>query len=249
MEIENFKNSLKRLKKCDMFWDEMKPNETGRLCQKCDKTIIDFSKKSFKEIALKMSETNESICGFYLPEQLTEIKRSKNNIPLSIGLTTLIASTSIANSKNKEVEKYCTEKVYYENIKNEQIIEESKIINDSISISGRIEYFDSITQKNLTDSYSNVIIKGTKIGISTNEFGTFKIKYLPTLENEKIELIITALGFTQQTIEIKLGDKKDIDLGLILLKQNELISFYVTTVTKKRNFFGRLIRKITKPFR
>jgi hypothetical protein len=41
-----------------MYWDEMN-YEIGRLCQKCDKIIIDF-KTSFSEIAFKMSE-NQSI--------------------------------------------------------------------------------------------------------------------------------------------------------------------------------------------
>ena len=249
MENENFKNSLKRLKKCDMYWDEMKPNANGRLCQKCDKTIVDFSNMSFTEIALKMSETSQSTCGFYLPEQLEEIRRSKNNIPLSIGLTTLIATTSLANSEKKELEKHITLNDSKNKMHNEHYIEHHKIINDSILISGRIEYYDSISKKKLTDSYANVFIKGTKIGAGTNEYGTFKIKYLPNIKNEKIQLIITALGFRQQTIEIKFDDKNNINLGIILLKENELISFYVTTVTKKRNLFGRLIRKITKPFR
>ena len=245
MEIENFKNSLKRLQKCDMYWDEMKPNLTGRLCQKCDKTIIDFSKMSFSEIAFKMSESNQSTCGFYLPEQLAEIKRAKNNIPLSIGLTTLIATTTLANSEKKESKNLIT--INESQNKNIENIPQGRIINDSIIISGKIEYYDTISKKKLTDSYANVYIKGTKIGIGTNENGTFKIKYLPIIENEKLELIISALGYVQQTIAIKLDDRKDIDLGLILLKESELISFYVTT--KKRNFFGKLISKITKPFK
>ena len=66
-----------------------------------------------------MSETKETTCGFYLTEQLAEIKRTKNNIPLSFGLTTLIAATSIANSKNKEVEKFCLDKVYNSKQKDE----------------------------------------------------------------------------------------------------------------------------------
>ena len=114
MELENFKNSLKRLNKCDQSWDEMKPNKRGRLCQKCDKTIIDFSKMSFTEIAFKMSETNEATCGFYLPEQIDRIKQSRNNIPLSIGLTALIASTSLANSEKKETEKHFSIQDYQE---------------------------------------------------------------------------------------------------------------------------------------
>jgi CarboxypepD_reg-like domain len=246
MEIENFKNSLKKLQKCDMYWDEMKPNKNGRLCQKCDKTIIDFSNMSFTEIALKMSETNKSTCGLYLPQQLAEIKRYKNNIPLSIGFTTLIATTSLADSEKKDVGKHITFKQTQNKWKNKFNLEQDNIINDTILISGTIQYYDSLSKKNLTDSYANIFIKGTKIGVGINEDGLFKIKYLPNIENEKIQLIASAVGFEQQTIEIIFDGKKNIDLGLILLKESELISYYVT---KKRNFFGRLIRKITKPFR
>jgi hypothetical protein len=194
MELENFKNSLKKLNKYNQFWDEMKPNETGRLCQKCDKTIIDFSKMSFTEIAFKMSETNEATCGFYLPEQINEIKKSRNNIPLSIGLTTLIASTSLANSEKKENEKYFSNQDFQEKLANELNIKQNKIIKDSILLSGRIEYYDSISKKNLTDSYFYIVIKGTKIGAGTNENGNFKIKYLPNLENDKFILSIGGIG-------------------------------------------------------
>lgn len=251
MEIENFKNSLKRLRNCNMYWDEMQPNEKGRLCQKCNKTIIDFSKMSFTEIAFKMSETNESTCGYYLPEQIEEIKQSKNNITLSFGLTTLIATTSFANSENEAnniIEKYSSNRIYNDNENNEKYTKQNKIINDSILISGRIEYYDSISKKNLTDSYAYVIIKGTKSGTSTNENGDFQIKYLPSLENEKLILSIGAIGFEQKEIEIS-TEHKITNLGVIILvkREAELSEFIVTA--KKRSFIGRIFRKITKPFR
>ena len=248
MEIENFKNSLKRLKKCDMYWDEMNPKENGRLCQKCDKIIIDFSKMSFLEIAFTMSETNESTCGFYLPEQLAEIRRTKNYIPLSIGLTTLIATTSFANSESTEIEKHFAKKNYNEIDKNVKIAEQNEIINDSIIISGRIEYYDSISKMNLTDSYAYVVIKGTKIGTAANENGYFTIKYLPNLENEKLILTIGGIGFEQKEIEISI-ENKNTDLGVIILTKREAeLSEFIITV-KKRSLTGRLWRKITKPFR
>jgi hypothetical protein len=248
MEIENFKKSLKRLKKCDMLWDEMKPNEFGRLCQKCDKTIIDFSKMSFTEIALKMSETKEPTCGFYLPEQIEQINRPKINLPVSIGLTTLIATTSFANSKHteKEFTHMC------ENFKKDRILEnnseEVKKTNDSIIISGKIEYYSEITNKIQTDSYAYIVIKGTKNGVASDENGNFEIKYLPVLKNEKLILIIGGIGFEQQEIEIN-TDNKIIDLGTISLKESKL-NFSEFIVTGKRiSFFGRVWRKITKPFR
>ncbi|WP_081603529.1 carboxypeptidase-like regulatory domain-containing protein [Flavobacterium sp. WG21] len=251
MELENFKNSLKRLKKCDMYWDEMQPNEIGRLCQRCNKTIIDFSKMSFTDIAFKMAETNESTCGFYLPEQLAKIKQSKKNIPLSVGLTTLMATTSLANSENKEnkeIEKYCLNKVYNDKEKNEECTEQVKIGHDSILISGKVEYYDSIAKKNLTDAYAYIIIKGTKTGTVTNENGDFQMKYLPGLENEKIILSIGAIGFEQKEIEIS-TESKSTDLGVIVLvgREAKLTEFIVTR--KRISFAGRIWRKITKPFR
>lgn len=247
MELDNFKNSLKRLKKCDMYWNEMEPNEIGRLCQKCDKSIIDFSKMSFSEIAFKMSETNLSTCGYYLPEQLLEIKRSKKNIPLTIGLTTLIASTSVANSANKEIEKHYSNKVSDYNEKSAEITRKFEITNDSISINGKVEYYDSISKTNLTDAYVYVIIKGTKTGTTTNENGDFKIKYLPSVENEKITLLFGGIEFKKKEIEISTNDKV-IDLGVLILEKEQMIltSFYVT---KKRSFVGKIIRKITRQFK
>jgi hypothetical protein len=251
MELENFKNSLKRLKKCNMYWDEMLPNKKGRLCQKCNKTIIDFSKMSFSEIALKMSETNESTCGYYLPEQIAEVRRLKNNIPLSLGLTSLIATTSFANSEhneNNKIENYSSIKIINDTENNQDYSRQNGIINDSILLSGKIEYYDSISKRNLTDSYAYVIIKGTEFGTSSNENGNFQIKYLPTIENEKIILLIGSIGFEQKEIEI---NSKNIttDLGVILLvkRESELSEFIVTA--KKRSFIGRIFRKITKPFR
>ncbi|KUJ60992.1 hypothetical protein AR687_14795 [Flavobacteriaceae bacterium CRH] len=249
MESENFRNSLKRLNKCDQFWDEMQPNEKGRLCQKCDKTIIDFSKMSFAEIAIKMSETNNATCGFYLPEQISEIKTSKISLPLSIGITTLIASTSLANSDTKEAEKHFSNQANQEKLLSELKIQPNNTIKDSILLRGRIEYYDSISKKNLTDSYAYVVIKETKIGCGTAENGDFKIKYLPNSENDKIILSIVAIGFERKEIEIKLESNIDLDLGVILLEKSDqkLTEFWITT--RRRNFMGRVWQKIIAPFR
>jgi hypothetical protein len=248
MEIENFKKSLKRLKKCDMLWDEMKPNEFGRLCQKCDKTIIDFSKMSFTEIALKMSETKEPTCGFYLPEQIEQINRPKINLPVSIGLTTLIATTSFANSEHTEKEWTHLSESFIKDSIFEHNSEEVKQINDSITISGKIEYYNELTNQTLTDSYAYVVIKGTKIGTASDEKGNFKIKHLPISENEKITLTIGGVGFEQQEIEINTVNKI-IDLGVISLIEKELEFTEFIVTGKRMNFFGRVWRKITSPFR
>jgi carboxypeptidase-like protein len=248
-EIENFKNSLKKLNRCDQLWNEMKPNNGGRLCGKCDKIIIDFSKMSFTEIAFKMSESNQATCGFYLPEQIDHIKKSGSNLPLSIGLTTLIASTSLANSEKKQTEISLSNHDFGKKNINELNSIQNEIVKDSILLSGRVEYYDSISKKKLTDSYAYIVIKGTKNGVLANEDGSFRMKYLPNLENEKLILSIGGIGFNKKEIEIKIENNNDIDLGVIVLEKaaEELTAFWVTS--KRRSFIGRLWQKATAPLR
>jgi len=64
------KINLTGLKKCDQLWDEMMPNECGRLCQKCNKTIIDFRKLSDEEMTKIHLFKTEPICGIYRSDQL-----------------------------------------------------------------------------------------------------------------------------------------------------------------------------------
>ncbi|MDX2360401.1 MAG: hypothetical protein QNK23_06320 [Crocinitomicaceae bacterium] len=62
--------SIPKPKYCGQDWLEMKPAEGGRICSKCEKTIVDFSKKKWKEIELIQQESNNTVCGMYSNKQL-----------------------------------------------------------------------------------------------------------------------------------------------------------------------------------
>ena len=65
----NNKINLSRLKKCDQVWDEMEETDCGRLCQQCNKTIIDFRPLSDEEVARIHMFKTEAVCGVYRPDQ------------------------------------------------------------------------------------------------------------------------------------------------------------------------------------
>ncbi|HEY0610170.1 MAG TPA: hypothetical protein VGD35_10955, partial [Chitinophaga sp.] len=92
MELEDFKHSLKRLQKCDQIWDEMKPVDGGRHCQKCSKRIVDFSRMTYTEMALFRSEQAGPTCGFYLPEQLPQYNYRAETLPTVVGFTALLSA-------------------------------------------------------------------------------------------------------------------------------------------------------------
>lgn len=251
MELENFKYNLSRLKKCNQYWDEMKPITGGRLCNKCEKKIVDFSDMSFTEIAFYMSESKEPVCGFYLPEQLEQIKSNKTKLPLAIGLTTLLTTSTVSKAENNysRTEQNVVEKESLQHLETETSRTGDNYLTDTVYFIGNIQRFDSTKQMNMPVSFASVIIKGTKTGVSAMENGSFKLPYLPAHDICKIYLVVMSVGLETREIEVNYSGQKQIDLGTITLTayERELSEFWVTT--KKRSALGRLWQKITKPFK
>ncbi|MGV3631311.1 MAG: hypothetical protein ACO1O6_08895 [Bacteroidota bacterium] len=59
-------------KPCHESWSEMLPEEQGRFCLKCTKTVVDFSVKSKEEITSFLKEATGKVCGRFAPGQLYE---------------------------------------------------------------------------------------------------------------------------------------------------------------------------------
>jgi|GEM_PF-5667175 len=70
---------------CHEDWNKMSPQEQGRFCDKCCKTVVDFSNKSPLEVQeILLSRANEKMCGRFKTDQLR--KPVRLNIPFqSIG--------------------------------------------------------------------------------------------------------------------------------------------------------------------
>ena len=251
MELDNFKYNLSRLKKCDQYWDEMNAIVGGRLCGKCDKKIVDFSNMTFTDIAFFMAESKEPVCGFYLPKQIEQTKTAKSKLPLAIGLTTLLTTSTISKAEKvyEQTEQNASEINSMQNRTIETPLAKEINIVDTVYLVGNIQSFDTTKKMNIPVSYATVIIKGSKTGVLTMDNGDFKLRYLPTVDSGKIYLVISSVGLETKEIEINYTGQNKIELGTITLDKykGEITEFWVTT--KKRSKLSKFWRKLTKPFR
>ncbi len=72
LTMKNYKLSIP--KPCHENWGAMTPNEKGKFCKSCAKTVVDFTKKTPKEILEYLSERkNEKVCGHFYRKQLDSI--------------------------------------------------------------------------------------------------------------------------------------------------------------------------------
>ncbi|MEY5049339.1 MAG: hypothetical protein RLZZ175_2698 [Bacteroidota bacterium] len=58
-------------KPCHADWDKMSPNEQGKFCSLCDKTVVDFTQMNEKEIKnYFIQKTDERVCGHFRASQV-----------------------------------------------------------------------------------------------------------------------------------------------------------------------------------
>lgn len=248
MDIENFKHNLKSLKKCNQYWDEMKPIPGGRLCAKCDKKIVDFSGKTYSEIALIMAESQEPVCGFYLPEQLPQLQRN-TKLPIAIGMSALMTSTSVSAQPPvllNRIESNISANESASHVDTPNYTAQDKL-NDSVLIKGVVKYLDAATQETGPVPYAAVLIKGTNLSVTCNEHGAFELNYLPTAESDSINIRIASVGLMSTEVAINFVDSSVYDLGEITLNRydGELIEFYVIA---QRPWYERLWYTMKRPF-
>lgn len=55
---------------CPERWGDMQPNQQGRFCAQCQKTVVDYTALSDQELVRRLSKTTEASCGRFRDEQL-----------------------------------------------------------------------------------------------------------------------------------------------------------------------------------
>ncbi len=58
---------------CPENWDEMKPKEQGRFCDRCCKTVMDFTSKTTEEILDVLKSAKEKVCGRISADKLQPV--------------------------------------------------------------------------------------------------------------------------------------------------------------------------------
>lgn len=74
---------------CHANWDQMKPEEKGRFCESCSKTVVDFSSMSdFSIVSYLESNKHQSVCGRFGQDQLdkTYLLPKQNHSPFQFDL-------------------------------------------------------------------------------------------------------------------------------------------------------------------
>ena len=188
---------------CTEDWNKMTPEDKGRHCTVCEKTVIDFTNK-IDETIVKLHEIEGEICGRYkktqLNRELSYSRKEKNSYLtyLATGLFTLFSVTSqdVFAQGNPKIIKVDTVKTPRVNNKLATSILPTKLIKGLV--------YD---ESKMPLPGVNIIIKGTTTGTQTDFDGNFNLR-----TNKGDVLVFSYVGM--KTKEITISDFKKLDIAL-----------------------------------
>lgn len=158
---------------CHEDWNKMTPNDQGRHCLACHKTVVDFTQKTDEQI-IKTLKTEGQLCGRFKNQQLNReivLSRKEKNNYLSWVASGLFAFMAISHQDSyaqgapKTVQ---TDTTMHPEVKGKIA---TSVLNEKL-ISGTV----TTLSDGLPLPGASVIIKGTARGQQTDFDGKFKIK-------------------------------------------------------------------------
>ena len=151
-------------KPCHENWEAMTPEDKGRFCSVCTKTVFDFTKASDKEIIEHLNK-DATTCGRFVSSQLNRdlITSKKKSSYWIIATATLFSFLGIGSQTAYSQVKQDTIQTDKKNLNQGSI----KTVKNPITITG-------IVSDDLGPMYgANIVIKESTIGTSTDFDGKY----------------------------------------------------------------------------
>jgi len=198
---------------CTENWDNMTPNERGRHCASCDKTVIDFSLFTDKQLVEFFTKATDKICGRLNPMQLNRqlvYTEPKNYFlyKLLFGTAFTIGLAGSANGNYNYNNKPLLENSVPANSHNNNQ-EENKPVeisgDDSSFVKGKLADFDTkepIPFAAVLLSYGNEQVATAYTDID----GAFKLFVPEQYRKNKLTLKIAYIGYNDFTKDITAKD-------------------------------------------
>ncbi len=216
------KINLSKLRRCPELWDSMELAAGGRSCERCSKTIVDFSEKSDSEIAMGHLLSETPICGFYSKQQLGQemiAERSMVKTGLQASFFSLIsvasANNAIAQSEKPSRQTEQTDIGQKLDMTPERESAPELLKNHKVLITGMVKERLESGGFNAVP-FANLLVKGSEktgvIGTSTDIGGHFSLDVTALGETtEEITLIFNYIGFAREEKLVSIKESLEID--------------------------------------
>jgi hypothetical protein len=197
-----FKLSIKD--PCHEDWNKMDPEEKGRFCSSCNRSVTDLTRKSNEEILLAIENSSGSFCG-RIQHHRTEVTLPihRTSFLTRFALSLLLAFGGILFSVDAKAGSFL--RTWKLEMKRDSI---NDTTTDTVMIKGTVT--DEATKEPIPFVYATLLYKGNVVYKTVTDIdGNFKF-IVPRNMYDKVDIEVNSLGYTKViTKEIDLSKKKN----------------------------------------
>jgi len=214
---------------CHEDWNKMTPVQQGRFCDFCQKSVVDFTGMSDRQlIAFFKKPPTGSVCGRFYNDQLErdfEIQRKR--IPwvkyfFQFAIPVFLTSLKVQSQGNFVLKERTTSTVSNCSKELKGRLGGVTFVVDQKKFSGRV-----MDEKGVGIPFASVFIKGTEEGTTCDSTGFFEL--VTKAQEKKIILIASSVGYT--SVESQIDRTKDNSAEIILATSATLNGEVVVIVT------------------
>ena len=221
-------------KPCHEDWQKMTQNEKGRFCASCTKTVVDFTKKSTKEIQEYLTENKgKRVCGHFYRKQLDSIViqlpdtvfNTKLSFQKLFFLALLITmGTTLFSCKTEQKTQKIEKVMLIDSItKVEKTIDSLTVFNPKDSLKTKPTFCPSPPEKK-----DDLIILGD----------------LPIIDNG--EIVIETTGDVVDTNYVERSDEIEPVVGIITPTEENKEKFYSFHFVDKQPRFKGVVKRVNE---
>lgn len=243
---------------CHENWDQMTPNEQGRFCGACQKTVIDFSAMADQELLTYLSKATSMLCGNFAPDQLNRpmvdetARRSYGFRYFWSALVSgfLLLSQGVSGQVRKSKTEGYTQAVIerdlqrfsYDTVWRQRLTDalRSRLNAKSRQMDGVVT--DSRTK--LPVAHASITIPGLGTVAAANEAGAFTLSDMTFKDSVVLE--ISAVGYDKKVFTVKMNDATPVELMLAPASaQLDTVSVIAYGSRTVRGAYGMIIKNYT----
>ncbi|TCD20326.1 carboxypeptidase-like regulatory domain-containing protein [Pedobacter psychrodurus] len=206
---------------CHEEWDRMQNRVNGKFCGSCQKSVIDFTHFSDRDLRNWFAANQGKSCGRLKPEQLDRLIHVKSNFAISRFKPSLIAASlfaflSFPKLGNANISSsYPTFQTDNKKSLKDDVLKENAE-DDFVTIRGKVIG----KEDKLPLIAVSIRIENSKIGTTTDRNGDFELRLNRKDFKNKVILDIRYIGFESKELKVNLSKN---DVIFVKMKMDQSI--------------------------
>lgn len=229
---------IKIAEPCHENWGAMTPNDKGRFCDSCQKTVVDFTRMSDAAIFRFMEANTASVCGRMSNDQQNKVYSSlavQSNAN-SFSLRALVLGTAISTFSAFQAQAQGKVMVKGEAKAEPVKVEQTELGEMSMSVTDNNKPVDSLFTGSVIDYFLDRFVTGVSVTVYdvegnelsttlSNESGEFQLPldwtkqpYSAVFRKEEYDDVTYLFSdlLTTRGIVVELGQENNIKMGLMI---------------------------------